>query len=410
MEELPEQALVEQVLVRNPTLAQMVAAWRAASARYPLVTSLEDSMLAGTIGPGTIALDDPGIKFAWRLEVSQKLPYPGKRKLRGDNALAEASAAGHDVVDTRLQLIGSARMAYYDNYLVECGLEVNEQSLALLRKFRDSARGRYENRTAPEQDVLQADVEIGREQDLRLDLEETRRIVVARLNTLLHLAPDTPLPPPARQVNVADGLPDAPALRAAALARRPDLNALADHIRAGEASLGLAHKEFYPDFEPFFMYDRFVGNNEASKDLASMLGLRVNLPVYRARHAGAVAEAEARIAQCRAELARQADQVRFQVQQAYAQVQRSERSVRLYEETILRKARLNVEAALSAYITGRVPLLSLVEAERNLVMLQDSYDEAVADYFRRRATLEHVVGGPVVPEPPTPGRSCNVAQ
>src|SRR5262245_46790951 len=45
MSELSLQALVQEVLARNPSLAQMVAAWQAASARYPQVTSLEDPML-----------------------------------------------------------------------------------------------------------------------------------------------------------------------------------------------------------------------------------------------------------------------------------------------------------------------------------------------------------------------------
>jgi hypothetical protein len=49
-------------------------------------------MVAATLGPGTCAPDDPGINIAYRLEISQKFPWPGKRKLRGENALAEARA------------------------------------------------------------------------------------------------------------------------------------------------------------------------------------------------------------------------------------------------------------------------------------------------------------------------------
>src|SRR5215831_4340524 len=37
--ELSVGTLVEQVLARNPSLAQMVAAWKAAQARYPQVTA-----------------------------------------------------------------------------------------------------------------------------------------------------------------------------------------------------------------------------------------------------------------------------------------------------------------------------------------------------------------------------------
>jgi outer membrane protein TolC len=396
MAELSVEAVVQEVLSRNPTLAQMIAAWQAASARYPQVTALEDPMFGATVGPGTISPDDVGLEFAYRLEISQKLPYPGKLKLRGANALAEASAAGHDVDDVRLQLVESARTSFYDYYLAARALEVNAENLELLKKFEATAGDRYEKGLVPQSDWLQARVELGREQDRRLALEEARQIAVARINTLLHLPADSPLPPPPKELELGEPTLDVQALRSSALARRPDLQALAEHIAAEEAMLGLAHKEFYPDFEPFFMYDRFMGNVSDNRDLASMLGVRLNLPVYRSKRHAAVAEAEAKVAQRRAELAKQTDQVNFQVQEAYEKVIRSERSVRLYTKTILPDAKSNVEAAQSAYETGKVPFVALIEAQRNRVMLRDRYYEAIADYFRRRATLERVIGGPLV--------------
>jgi outer membrane protein TolC len=392
--ELTVSALIEQVLARNPSLCQMAAAWQAAATRHPQVTSLEDPMLAATIGPGTIAPDDGSVEFAYRVEISQKIPFPGKRGLRGASALAEASAAGRDLEDMRLQLVESARSAFYDYYLVARAREVNEESLGLLRKFRENAQTRYQTGLVPEQDMDQADVEIGREQDRQLELEQMRQVAIARINTLMHLPPESPLPPPPKQLALAAPLPEVQVLRTTALARRPDLQALADRIAAEEAALALAHKEFYPDFEPFVMYDRFMGNLTDNRDLATMLGVRLNLPVYKERRHAVVAEAEARLAQRRAELARLTDQVNFQVQEAYARVQRSERSVHLYQDTILPAAERNVKAAQSAYVTAKVPFLSLIEAQRNLVNLRDRYYEALADSVRRRAALDRAVGGP----------------
>ena len=81
IKELSVDVLVDQVLARNPSLAQMVAAWQAASARYPQVTSLEDPMVTGKLGPGSFGSNN--VDFAYMVEVSQKLPFPGKRGLRG---------------------------------------------------------------------------------------------------------------------------------------------------------------------------------------------------------------------------------------------------------------------------------------------------------------------------------------
>lgn len=393
--ELTADALIELVLARNPSLAEMVAAWQAASARYPQVTSLDDPMFSGTIGPASIGSRE--VDFAYKVQITQKYPWCGKLALRGENALAEASAAGHDVEDVRVRLVESARTAFYDYYLVDRALAVNEEALRLLKEFRENAETRYKTGLTPQQDVLQADVEIGRQQERQVILERMREVAIARINTLMHLPTDSPLPPPPKQLQPDGALPDVLALQATAVARRPDLRALADRITAEQAQLALAYKEFYPDFEVMAAYDAFW----QEKDLRPMLGVQMNLPVRKARRYGAVTEAEARVAQRQAELARQTDQVNLQVKEAYAQVSESRRVVRLYRKTILNAAESNVKAAQSAYVTGKIPFLSLIDAQRNVINLRDRYYETVADYFRRTAALERAVGGPLVPLPPT---------
>src|SRR5205085_860437 len=170
--------LVEQVLARNPSVAQMEAVWRVASARHPQVTSVEDPMLGGTIGPASIGSRD--VDFGYRLEISQKLPFPGKRQLRGVNAHAEADAAGNDVEDMRLQLTESARSAFYDYYLVARALEVNDETVRRLQEFKSAAQALY--RTPPRdrkvslQEVIQADVEIGRQEERQLTLQRMREV------------------------------------------------------------------------------------------------------------------------------------------------------------------------------------------------------------------------------------------
>lgn len=390
--ELTAEATVEQVLARNPTLAQMVAAWQASSARYPQVTSLDDPMLNGIVAPASAFADQ--VSFAYRVELSQKVPWPGKLALRGQNALAEAGAAGNTVADTRLQLVESARDAFYEYYLVSRAMEVNDETLGRLRAFKEAAEALYKtpprDRKVSLQDVLQADVEIGRQQERRFTLGRMRAVAVARLNTLMHRPPDQPLPPPARQLHTGAILPEVGVLRAEALARRPDLRAAASRIVAEEASLGLAHKEYYPDFEVMLAYDSFWQSPQRPFD--PQLAVKLNLPVRRSRRDAAVAEAQARIAQRRAELARLADQVQFEVQQAYSQVRESEQAMRLYESNLLKDADLNVQTARKSYATGQVPAVSVIDAERTRLALRDRYYEVVADYFRRLAALERAVG------------------
>lgn len=392
--ELSVDALVEQVVTRNPSLAQMTAAWQAASTRYPQVTALDDPMFGVTLAPASIGSDS--VEFGYRVEVSQKLPFPGKLGLRGRSAQAEAEAARDDVDDMRLQLIESAKSGFYEYYWVARASAVNDENVRLLKAFRAEAKTRYEKGLVPEQDVLQADVELGRQRERSLTLSRMRKVAVARINTLMHLPPDVPLPPPPEQLTLGEALPPAEALRSRALSQRPDLQALANRVAADEAALQLAQKEFRPDFEVMAAYDTIMGNGP-TRDLAPQLGVRLNLPIRKGRRYAAIAEVQARIAERRAQLDSRIDQVNLQLQEAYEQVAESEQIVRLYEKTILPAARSNVDAARSAYETGKVPFLSLIEAQRNRVGLLDRSYEALADYYRRKATLERVVGGPLPP-------------
>lgn len=389
--ELSVDAFVGEVLARNPTLAQMTAAWQAASARYPQVSSLEDPIFGSIFGPASIGSNK--VDFAYRLEAAQQLPWPGKLMLRGQNASAEAAAAGNELADTQLQLVESAKIAFSDYYLVYRAIAVNEESLQLLRDIRTSAEDRYRANQSPQQDLLQADVEIGRLRERSLALERMREVTQARMNILMHLLPDCPLPPPPQTLDVGDALPPVAELRTRAISHRPDLQAVANRIEAERASLALACKEYYPDFEAVAAYDAFWQPNE--RDLRPMVGVRLNVPVRRERRHAAVAEAQSRLAQKVAELQSRTDQVYLQVQESQAQVHESEKAIRLYDETILPAAIENVKAARTAYAIGRIPFLALIESQRNLIELRDRYYEAIAEYHRRRATLDRVVGTPL---------------
>jgi outer membrane protein TolC len=386
--ELSEDELVARVLARNPTVYQMAAAAEAAAARYPQVTSLEDPRAGGFFGPASIASRD--VDFAYRVEVSQAFPFPGKRALRGEAAQHEAQAAAADAGEARLALAEAARAAFSDYFLATRSAEVNAEGQKLLGEFRENAASRYRNGQGEQQDLSQADVAIARQKERALALGRMQRVARARLNTLLHLPVDSPLPPPPKALDAGEPLPPAAVLRERAARERPDLAALRSRAAAEVAAVELAMKEYYPDFEVMAAYDTWWQRPE--RDLRPMVGLRFNLPVRGDRREAAIAEARARLAQRQAEVAKAVDQAGLQVQEAYEQLRETEQSLKLYEETALPAAREHVRQAQSSYTTGKVPFLSLIEAQRNLVELRDRQFELQTEARRRRAALERATG------------------
>ncbi|NUQ62168.1 MAG: TolC family protein, partial [Pirellulales bacterium] len=192
--ELSLEQLVREVQARNPSLEAMAAAWRAAAARYPQVVSLEDPMFSFMLATDNVGANEG--ESGYELEISQKVPWFGKRRLRGQQALAEADAARNEIGDTRLQLQEAARIAFYNYYLAGRLAAVNADTARLLDEFLQVAKQRYEVGQTTQQDVLQAEVESAQLQTRRVEFQRDLMVAAARINTLLHQPPSCPLPPP----------------------------------------------------------------------------------------------------------------------------------------------------------------------------------------------------------------------
>jgi outer membrane protein TolC len=390
--QLPQ--LIDDVLARNPSLWAMTAAWQAAAQRYPQVVSLDDPMFGWALGPGSWGSDE--VNSAYMLEASQKLPWPGKRELRGQVARAGAAAARFEIGDMQLRLVEAAKLGFYDYYLVERELELNGRNARIMQEFRETADSKYRANQVTQQDVLQADVELAELTRRRFELERMRQMAVARINTLLHREADRPLPPPPSQLNGFDEPSPAEILQQVAIERRPDLAAIGARIREEQANAALAAREFYPDLEIFGRYDAFW----QEPPLRTMVGMNINVPIQRERRRAAVREAMFRANQRRAEFEQQIASIRNDVQAAWARMVESRQVAELYRQRLLPVAEQNVASARSGYIAARVDFLRLVEAQRQLIMLREKSYAAEADYHRRAAELERLVGGPLPQAPP----------
>jgi outer membrane protein, heavy metal efflux system len=386
---LPE--LVALVEARNASLEAMTYAWRAATQRYPQAIALDDPIFMGMMAPASF--NSSTVSSAYQLGGSQKLPWFGKRALRGAAAQSDASAMSLDVETARLELAQTTRQAFYEYYLLSRELDLNQQRVSLTQQFRQTARVKYENSQVTEQDVLQADVELAETERRRLELERMFRVAVARINTLLRRNPDEPLPPaPAHLAQVA-APPPALLLRETALMQRPDLAASRARIRTEEAAVQLAMKQYYPDTEVYGRYDSFWQPASTQSDLRGQVGVNMNMPIYRRKLQAAVSEAQFRVNQRRAEYQQKVADVGYEVQSAYEQVLEAQRAVAIYVERLLPVAEQNMDVARSNYDVGKSTFLNLLVAQQQLLSQREQYQQASAADHNRLAELERVVGG-----------------
>lgn len=388
VERLDSARLVEMVLARNPDLPAMQAAWEAARARIEQAEALDDPTLSYTVAPRTVSV--AGLDFGQRLYFSQRLPWPGKRDLRGDAARTESDAAQEGIKQARLRLAEAAKAAYADWYFVHAAIRINRINKSLLQEFRNIAEIKYTAGRASKQDALRAEVEVALLEHRDIVLDRRRSEVLAVLNTLLQRLPDASLPPPADLPETIP-LPPVAQLRAAALEVHPDLRALAARIRAGRSRVALAERDFYPDIQLSAGYNSLW--NQQEKRLT--VGVGINIPLQGKRRA-ARDQAKAGLLRLGLERKSKVSQVLGAVQRAYDRVRESAHVIALYRDRLLPLAEENLAAARADYQAGSGDFLDLITAEKNLMQTQLQLERARADYHRRLSALERAAGGPQV--------------
>lgn len=382
---LTSEQLVEAVSANNPTLPALQAAWQAAQSRIEPAAALDDPMLSYTAAPRTAGEDN--LDFGQKLELSQKLPWPGKRRLLGESAQHEAKAAREDIDTVRLKLAAASRSLFADWYFIHEAVRINRVNQDLLQEFRRIAETKYSTGRASKQDALRADVEFNLLKHRDIVLERERREILARINTLLNRTPDTPLPAPAPVATPA-ALPDVATLRVRALAARPELKALAAQIEALKTKTDLARREFYPDFNVRAGYNSLWDRDE--KRLS--VGVAINLPLDQSKRRAAEDEARARSKRAEWTLTDQVAEVAGEVQRAYDRVAESRHVLALYRDRLLPLAEENLDAAKADYQSGHGDFLTLVTTEKNLHQTQLQAEQALADLHRRLAELQRAVG------------------
>jgi len=379
-------ALVDAVLARNPTIESARWAWRAALARHPQETSLEDPMLEYDLAPASIG--SSSVDTGQRVALSQALPFPGKRALRGEIALAEAEAAARDHAAVRLRLATLASLLFDAYYLSARQLAVNDAHRLLLAELREIAVARYEAGSAAQQDPLEAELE---EADLLhrdVMLRANQRITAAQLNALLHREPALPLPPPPAALEPRAAPEPREALVARARAERPDLLAAAARIEAREAAVALARREYLPDFRLIGAYDTIWQEN----DLQPMVGVELNVPLRLARRKAALDEAKAALEEARSSRAALDTEARFAVERALERLHEAQHGLEIIRDRLLPAARDRVTSARAAFETGQSDFSTVIDAERRLRDAELVHEEAAVDVSRRHAELARATG------------------
>jgi len=379
-------SLLEEARERNPEIRAALAQARAAAGAVPPAGALDDPMLMVQYWNGPIDFSTVPIM----IQLTQTFPLGGKRGAREDAAAADARATQADAAAKLQDVEREVTQAYGELFMTERILQVHEETLDVLRKLSTVAADRVAAGRGEVVDGLKARSELLKEEGEHERLVATQVSAAARLRALLAREADSPLGP-TEEPPLLGTLPADDALRARALEHRPEVQAAGAAVQAAEARVRLASAAAVPDVTPILGYMHVFGAPPQNNFL--FLGVQANLPIFGgSKIEPSVSAARARVeaAQALAEALR--NRITAQVTAAAAQLRAGQRLVEI-SRRLIPLARQTLNSSLSAYASGRIGLLTVLDSEREALMRQEDLARQLAAYAQQQADLERALGG-----------------
>ncbi|MEW6107553.1 MAG: TolC family protein [Nitrospirota bacterium] len=364
-EDLRLQDLIDEALRNNHDL--IISGLKVETSRYkiPQAKSLPDPMfMFGYQNEGYKRYTYGEMEGAqWMFSASQMFPFPGKLSLKGEMASwdAEGLKAQHDY--SRLVLVSRIKELYYDLYLTHKNIELITEKTELFSRIEDAALARYSSGMAPQQEVIMAQTEkymlIEKDEMLKQRLQSLE----AMLNTTAGREVNSPLGRPIEPVFIPYTMTMDDLLRSAQ-ENSPLLQVKEKMVKASEARVKMAEKEYYPDFTLAASLFKRSGEFEDMWSLTTT----INIPLfYKTKQKMAVLEAESSLSEARHELEAARFMLASSLRENYSMVRTSERLMELYKESLIPKAYQDFESALSGYITGKVEAITVITRLKSVI-------------------------------------------
>ena len=215
-----------------------------------------------------------------RFSLTQKLPWFGTYKAKGDIAAFRAEAEFEKFQDQKLKLFLNVAQKYYDLLALRYITELETKQLDILENLKVIVESNYKNNKARLVDILRVDLEMDKQLSTIQVLKDQGQVFVTQLNQLM----DRQLNTPVQILNPKQILEQNESIEIDSMVRNhPRLEAIRKLKASNEAESVLAKKEAMPQFglglDYAIIQDRNVQNAEAGQD-AIMPMLSVSLPIF----------------------------------------------------------------------------------------------------------------------------------
>lgn len=397
---LPQTAKLSDLLTEaersNPQIQAARQGWLAAKEVPSQIATLPDpqfSVQHVSVGSPRPFAGYTNSDFAYlALGVSQDFPYPGKLRLKGEIARRDADVVQQQYESVRRSILAGVKSAFFQLAYLSKTLGILESDGQLLQQVEKAADARYRSGLGNQHDLLQAQLE-----RTKLLREITmHHLEVAKLQAQIKQLLNRPQSSP--DIEPSE-LPETPLsltfeeLLSAAQAQNPEISGAEKMVERQKLQVDLAHKDFYPDFNVQYAWQR---TDPTQFRAYYMLSVGVKVPIYRGRkQRPELAQAEAELRRSHSESEVRSQQVALELRIEYETAQKTAELLKIYREGLMPQARVEFQAGIAAYQNNRQDFQALLASFLDVLHLDEEYWKSAAERETALARLEQITGLPL---------------
>ncbi len=380
----------------NPKIRMLEQKKEAARMRIAQVSNLPNPML----GFGLMNL--PVNSFSLNrepmsgkvIELSQDIPFPGKLKLMGNVESKDVAMIENELQEMVNEIRKEFLKEYNELRFIRKNLAIIYENEKLLKNIADVIRSSYTVSMVSQQNLLRIELELTKLSEMIEMLKGMENERVAVLNAFLLRSSDSPIyTSEFPQITFLSLSIDS--LVYNAMINRPYVYVLKEAQDKEKLKGKLARYDFYPDFKFSVQYlnrSQIINSNEKPMDLLSFI-IGIMLPLnYGGKISSKINESQYLQQMYDEEINNFRQTLSKEIGSLLSRLKSLQLRIKLIEDGSLIQANENLKTTLTDYQVGKVDFINLIDAQQNLLMIENDLFRLKTDYLNELVELEYLIG------------------
>jgi len=332
--------------------------------------------------------------------ISQMFPFPGKLELEKKSVQNSRAMMQSERLSMAIDIMNMIKMNYYDLYLINHKIQINNDNQLLIKTFIAAAEAQYMVGKGMQQEIFKSQIEMSRLQNEDFILKQQRKNIFSELtkltkivvddNTRINFA-DIDMEYLLEQSSFAVNESQSNRLIDYAFLHRPDIKTLQNKIIMNQTDLEMAKIERLPDFNIKLGYK--ILPFEEKNAFAFMVGINLPFaPWSSGKYDHAIKRNEVIIKSTTEELSAKKNDIKNEITTIVNNMVALKETMNFYYGVQLPQTENTMKSAQYSYETDMGSFLDLLDAYRMYQESRIMFYESVAMYLKMIAELEKATG------------------